>query len=472
MNTSLNTVRPTVSIDTQYVSEEALQQAGAEQDIRATPEQPLFGSVVSLTALWRMVREQLTLVADATSGTAKESNESKKALIDLQRETQIKDLENRERNLVEQKKQATTMQILGGIMFGLTLLAAIIMMPFNPVMAAIMIGTLVASIVIPIVVDKILEAVGVDKVIRDKVKMGLEISIALLGALLTFNPFSAIKNIATAVGQAVKSGAQAAAAGLRSLPQALANINWGQVGKSAGEAAAKAGAKIAEMATELAKTMQAFFRSLASGSRSAATSASSFAEKWANLKIIVQATAYTVGNAMKTAGTAAKEGLKAAFETLRHADEILQGAMTAMRSAGQRFVEIMRSFGTKLQTFGHAMKSAPAQTLKTMMNDFLDWVAKVATTFDKASAVQINRVIGVTTGVTGVVQTGFSVASASIARDTEVAGARFEEVNTVIQEVLNQLNAAMRLFQQALESLSTLNSDYREFTQEQIAIHL
>ncbi len=472
MNTSLNTVRPAVNIDTQYVSEEALQQAGAEQDIQATPEQPLLGSIVSLTALWRLVREQLTLVADATSGTAKESNESKKALIELQRDTQIEDLENRERNLVEQKKHATVMQILGGIMFALTLLAAIIMMPFNPVMAAIMIGTLVASIVIPIVVDKILEAVGVDKKIRDQVKMGLEIGIAMLGALLTFNPFAAIKNIVTAVGQAGKAGAQAAMAGLRSLPQAFANINWGQIGKSASEAAAKAGAKIAEMATELAKTMQTFFRSLASGSKSAATSASSFADKWQNLKVIVQATAYTVGNAMKTAGTAAKEALKAAVETLRHADEILQGAMAAMRSAGQRFVEIMRNVGTKLQTFGHGMKTAPGQTLKTLMNDFLDWVAKTATTFDKASAVQMNRVIGVTTGVTGVVQTGFSVASASIAKDTEVASARFEEVNTVIQEVLNQLNAAMRLFQQALESLSTLNSDYREFTHEQIAIHL
>lgn len=468
MNISLNAVQ--ASANANYVSEEALQQAGAEQDIaEATPEQPLFGAVVSLTALWRLVKEQLALVADATSGTAKESNDAKRSLIDLQRDSQIEDLKNRDNNLREQKRAQEANKILGGIIFAFSLLAALITMPFNPVVGCIMLGTLVASIVVPIVVDKILEAAGVDKATRDKVKMGLEIGISLLGAIISLNPLQMIRSIGSAVANGVKVGAQTVINGLKSLPSVFANIKWADVGKSIGEAATKAGTKLADMVQDLAKTVKAFFQSMASGSRSTATVGSTLADKWQDLKVIVQATMYTVTNALKTAGSTAATALKGAFEALKNADEILNGVMAAIRTAGQNFVEMMRNLGVYLRAFGHAMRTAPGETLKATMNDFLDWVGRLATTFDKAQAVRVNQVTTIASTATSTVQAGYAVASAAIATETEVRSAQLDEVLTIIQTVLEQLNSAMRLFQQALQSLMTLNSDYRDFIQRQIA---
>lgn len=468
MNISLNAVQ--ASANANYVSEEALQQAGAEQDIaEATPEQPLFGAVVSLTALWRLVKEQLALVADATSGTAKESNDAKRSLINLQRDTQIEDLKNRENNLREQKKAQEANKILNAFVFAFSLLAAIITMPFNPVVGCIMLGTLVASIVVPIVVDKILEAAGVDKATRDKVRMGLEIGISLLGAIISLNPVQMIKSLGSAVAAGVRVGAQTVINGLKSLPTVLSNINWGSMGKSIGEVAANAATKLADMVQDLAKTVKTFFASLASGSKSTATVGSTLANKWQDLKVIVQATMYTVTNALKTAGSTAATTLKGAFEALKNADEILNGVMAAIRTAGQNFVEMMRNLGVYLRAFGHAMRTAPGETLKATINDFLDWVGKMATSFDKAQAVRVNQVTSVATAATTTVQTGYAIASAAIAKDTEINSARLDEVLTIIQTVLEQLNSAMRLFQQALQSLMTLNSDYRDFIQRQIA---
>lgn len=468
MNISLNAVQ--ASANANYVSEEALQQAGAEQDIaEATPEQPLFGAVVSLTALWRLVKEQLALVADATSGTAKESNDAKRSLIDLQRDTQIEDLKTRDNNLREQKRAQEANKILGGIIFAFSLLAALITMPFNPVVGCIMLGTLVASIVVPIVVDKILEAAGVDKATRDKVRMGLEIGISLLGAIISLNPLQMIKSIGSAVANGVRVGAQTVINGLKSLPTVLSNIKWVDVGKSIGEAATKAGTKIADMVQNLAQTMKAFFQSMASGSKSTASLGSSLANKWQDLKVIVQATMYTVTNALKTAGSTAATALKSAWEALKNADEILNGVMAALRTAGQNFVEMMRNLGVYLRAFGHAMRTAPGETLKATMNDFLDWVGRLATTFDKAQAVRVNQVTTIASTATSTVQAGYAVASAAIATETEVRSAQLDEVLTIIQTVLEQLNSAMRLFQQALQSLMTLNSDYRDFIQRQIA---
>lgn len=469
MNISLNTVQ--ASANATYISEEALQQAGAEQDLSevTTPEQPLLGSGVTLEGLWRMVKEFLTIVANATSGTAKEANESKKSLIDLQKQTQIDDLKKRESNLREQQKNNAINKIFSAIIFALTLIVAAVTMVFNPVMGAIMIGTLVASIVIPLVVDKILEACGVDPAIREKVKMGLEIGITLLGAIATLNPLQMIKGVGSAVAAGAKAGVQAVMAGVKSLPSVLANINWAQVSKSIGEAAAKAGTKIVEMVQDLAKAMQTFFKSLASGSRSTASVGKSLADKWQDLKVIVQATIQVVTNAMKTAGSAAAAGLKSALEALKNADEILNSVMAAMREAGQQFVEMMRNLGVYMRAFGHAMKTAPGETLKAAAQEFLDWVVKMATTFDKASAVRVNQVGSVAIGASTAVQTGFSIASSEIAKDTEIAGALNERLITIIKEVLEQLNAAMRTFQQALQSLMTLNSDYRHFIQRQMA---
>lgn len=61
------------------------------------------------------------------------------------------------------EKAQQTQGILGKIAMALGFIAAIIMAPFNPVMAAIMIGGMVASLVIPKIADEIMKAAGVDE---------------------------------------------------------------------------------------------------------------------------------------------------------------------------------------------------------------------------------------------------------------------------------------------------------------------
>ena len=464
MNTVGSVRVATVSnVDTQRISEEALQQAGAEQLPQTTPEQPLFGGSTSVQQLWRMVREFLTVIADATSGTAKESSAAKEKLIEVQRDSQLADLKEREKNLIEQKKAQEANKILSGILFGLSLLIAVITLPFNPVAGAIMIGTLVASVVVPLVVDKILESAGVSQDIRAKVKMGLEIGIALLGAIATLNPAQMLKSLASAGAKIAKSAGQAVVAAVRQIPTALANINWSNVGKAALDAMSKAANKISEMIATLVRTIQTFFKSLASGASATTSKMGAIADKLNDLKVAIQTAAKTALEAMKTAGTAAKEGLKAALEAFKHADELVSSAMAAVKNAGHQFVELMKNVGTKLQTFAQGMRTAPGETLRQMLNDFLDAVAKSASTFGRENAMRVNQVLGVTTGVTGVVQTGFTINSSQITKDTEIASAHFEKINTLLMEVINLLDAATRLFQQALESLSTYNSDYRAF---------
>ncbi|GHW44606.1 putative secreted protein EspD [Vibrio cholerae] len=172
------------------------------------PGQPLPGSSLSLNDLWRTVRESMKQVAESVSGAGQEKVATKKGLIELQKDSQITMLNERASQLEEQKKAQQTQGILGKIAMALGFIAAIIMAPFNPVMAAIMIGGMVASLVIPKIADEIMKAAGVDEKTRGMVKMGLDIVIGLATMVLSFNP----AGIASSAGKAIASGASKAAA--------------------------------------------------------------------------------------------------------------------------------------------------------------------------------------------------------------------------------------------------------------------
>ncbi|ARR51735.1 VspD (plasmid) [Photobacterium damselae subsp. damselae] len=172
------------------------------------PGQPLPGSSLSLNDLWRSIRESMKQVADSVSGSGQEKVATKKGLIELQKNSQIEMLNERAAQLEEQKKAQQTQGILGKIAMALGFVAAIIMAPFNPVMAAIMIGGMVASLVIPKIADEIMKATGVDEKTRSIVKMGLDIAIGLGTMLLSFNP----AGIASSAGKAIAGGAAKAAA--------------------------------------------------------------------------------------------------------------------------------------------------------------------------------------------------------------------------------------------------------------------
>lgn len=171
------------------------------------PGQPLPGSSVNLSDLWRSIKESMKQVAESVSSGAQDKVATKKGLIELQKDSQIQMLNERAEKLEEQQKAQKTQGILGKIAMALGFLAAIVMAPFNPVMAAIMIGGMVAGLVIPKIADEIMKSAGVAESIRSKVKMGLEIAIGLGSMILSFNPGS----IASSAGKAIASGAAKAA---------------------------------------------------------------------------------------------------------------------------------------------------------------------------------------------------------------------------------------------------------------------
>lgn len=173
-----------------------------------TPGQPLPGNSLSLNDLWRSIHESMKQVADSVSGSGQEKVATKKGLIKLQKDSQIEMLNERAAQLEEQKKTQQTQGILGKIAMALGFVAAIIMAPFNPVMATIMIGGMVASLVLPKIADEIMKATGVDEKTRSIVKMGLDIAISLGTMLLSFNP----AGIASSAGKAIAGGAAKAAA--------------------------------------------------------------------------------------------------------------------------------------------------------------------------------------------------------------------------------------------------------------------
>lgn len=171
-----------------------------------SPDQPLPGSSISIAELWRMVKEELKIAADALGGTSKENAAAKKSMIGVQKETQINDLKERETNLKEEKAAKAKQGIWSKVAMAFGVLAAVIMAPFNPVMAAVMIGFLIAGAVVPLVADKVLEAAGVPAETRSYVKMALELTIGVVGMIVSFNP----GNIASAAGSAIAKGAAAA----------------------------------------------------------------------------------------------------------------------------------------------------------------------------------------------------------------------------------------------------------------------
>lgn len=313
----------------------------------AMPNQPLPGNSIGVSdsELWRMVQESMKLAAEAVSGTGKENSEAKKTLIDIQKKTQVDALKERMAQIEEQKQAQKTQGIWGKIAMGLGFLAAIVMAPFNPVMAAVMIGFMIASIVVPKIVDKIMEASGVSEEIRGYVSMGLEIAIGVISMVVSFNP----GNMMATAGKAVASGA----------------------------------AKVATMvdkAVDAVKTLKSF-----------------------------------------------------------------------------------STISTKIQSMvNKAMK---------LIKPLLDKIKSFASGGEKL-APKIAQASSVGSNLTSVVSSGYSIKSADVTKDLEVAQANQEELETRIQQILAMLNQALRAVSHAFESLAKVNSGQREYNEKIISISM
>ncbi|MDE1336227.1 VspD [Vibrio aestuarianus] len=321
------------------------QQVEATRSQSEVPKQPLPSSSISLSMLWRMIQEEMKKVANAISGTGVENSETKKSLIELQKQSQVTMLNERLEELEKQRKAEKKKSFWGKIGMAFGFVAAIVMAPFNPVMAGIMIGVMIASIVVPKIADKIMIAAGVPEKTRTWVKMGLELAIGLLGAVLSFNP----GNFAAAVS------------------------------KAAANAAAKA-AQLADKAADIINSIKSF-----------------------------------------------------------------------------------ASISTKVQSVVHKMMK--------MIQPLLDKIKEFAKGGQLVAA-RIGQASSVSSEITSIVTTGYSLKSAAITRDLEKAEANQEELETRIEQILLMLDQALRAINHAFESLAKVNNDKRDFDRDIMSIHM
>lgn len=321
------------------------QQIEAARSQREVPNQPLPSSSISLSMLWRMVQEEMKKVANAVSGTGVENSDTKKSLIELQKQSQVNMLNDRLEQLEKQQKAQKKKSIWGKIGMALGFVAAIVMAPFNPVMAGIMIGVMIASIVVPKIADKIMIAAGVPEDTRMWVNMGLELAIGLIGMVLSFNP----GNFAAAVG------------------------------KTAASAAAKA-AQLADKAADMVNSIKSLV-----------------------------------------------------------------------------------SISTKVQSVVHKMMK--------MIQPLLDKIQEFAKGGQLVAA-RIGQASSVSSEITSIVTTGYSLKSAAITRDLEIAEANQEELETRIEQILLMLDQALRAMNHAFESLAKVNNDQRDFNRDIMSIHM
>ena len=85
---------------------------------------------------------------------------------------------------------------------------------------------------------------------------------------------------------------------------------------------------------------------------------------------------------------------------------------------------------------------------------------------------KIAQVSSVTSNAASVVSGGYSIKSADISKDLEIAKANQDELETRIQQILTMLNQALRAVSHAFESLFKVNSDQREYKDKILSINM
>ncbi|MDL5027031.1 MULTISPECIES: hypothetical protein [Vibrio] len=490
MSTFMNTISAPAYVSAVEDQSKSEQSTSAQSSAveSASPNQPLPGSSVSLSALWRLVEAQMKEVANAVSGTGKENSEAKKSLIEVQKESQISQLKDRESQIEEQKKADKKQSFWGKLGMALGFIAAIVIAPFNPVMSAIMIGTMVAAIVIPKIADEIMKAAGVPEETREKVKMGLEIGIGLVGMLLSFNPAQLVKNIAKTAATAAAKAASVvdrAVDAMMSLRSILANMNPAKLAALLGKSAANGATKATKLLDTAVDALKAFKTTLVNTTKQALQKAADTVTKVMNqaLEALNQLKASfikaldTASDAVKSVGTALKEQLASLTKAVDKVSSVMDDFAASVKNLNpanmlNKLSEITDKMSDMLNTIKAMRPSQLLNKAKQMLDDVVESLKDLMTNSEKASlrATRVNQVVEVSSNATSVVSTGYGVKSADISKDLEVAQAKQEELETRIQQILTMLSQAMRTVTHAFESLYKTNSDHREFNDKMISI--
>ncbi|WP_394201541.1 VspD [Shewanella waksmanii] len=121
-------------------------------------------------------------------------------------------------------------------------------------------------------------------------------------------------------------------------------------------------------------------------------------------------------------------------------------------------------------------------TISTKMHSAIDKVMKLIEPLlsklqnlaagGQAVTAKIGQATAVTSNVASVVGTGYSVKSADVIKNLELAEAEQEEFATRIEQILIMLEQAIRSLTQSIESIATASKQHREYTEKSISITL
>ncbi|EJL6463812.1 hypothetical protein NMR75_003734 [Vibrio cholerae] len=476
-----------VEDESQSVQRQPAQRAAVSD---MTPNQPLPGSAVSLNALWRLIEDAMKEVANATSGTGKENSAAKKSLIDVQKESQIKQLKDREKQIEDQKKAQAKQSFWSKFTMALGFIAAIVIVLFNPAMAAmaaIMIVTMVASIVIPKIADEIMKLAGVPQNVRDKVKMGLEIGIGIVGMLVSFNPAQLVKNVAKMAADTAIKAATMVERTMVALRSLLVNLNPAKLAAMLGKSAASSASKATKLLDTAIDALKAFKTTALNATKEALSKAankvSEVVEHALNAIKQMKATLLkaldSAVDSIKSAGSALKEQLTSLSKAVDKVSASIDDLLANLKSLSpSNLMNKMSQMVDKMSDLLNSLKAMrPSQLVtkaKQMLDDVADALKDWMTNSDKVAlrTTRVNQAVEVSSNVTSVVSMGYGIQSADIRKDMEIAQAKQEALETQIQQILMMLSQAMRAVTHAFESLSKTSSDFREFNDKMISIHM
>ncbi|MGT0150782.1 hypothetical protein ACT691_20665 [Vibrio metschnikovii] len=186
-------------------------------------------------------------------------------------------------------------------------------------MAAIAIVTMVAAIVIPKIADKIMESQGVPQATRDKVKMGLEIGIGIIGMLVSFNPAQLVRTVSKmAADTAIKAAAMAERA-IIAMRSMLVNLNPAKLAGMLGKSAANSASKVTKLLDTALDALKAFKTTVVNATKEALSKAAD-----AVSKVIEQAL-----NAIKQLKSQLLKALDSATDAIKSTGSAIKEQLTA-----------------------------------------------------------------------------------------------------------------------------------------------
>jgi hypothetical protein len=377
------------------------------------------------------------------------------------------------------------------------LIAAAVTAIFAPEIGIPLLITMAASEIVPTVFDDILKACNVDKDTRAKVKLGLEIAIAAIGTLITFNPIKIFNSVVSglkSLGNGIANVAKEAISMLVELKNFISS-------KTMSELVSLLGASVANKVSAAIESLNAVYQSLKSQVSSifeagksayemAGKAFSDVLDKFLNaikaIKFAFKESEIAMA-AIKEKFSAIVDSLKAAFAKISgpikaKLNELLNNAGNAFKNLGQKFLNLPKAMFEsisgkfdKIVDFFKGLRSVTSdgaiEKIKTFVSNLKSELQSFLGTYERAAA-KVNQATSMAKSGTDVVNEGYKIQSALIDRDLKIDSAKQEALATRIKEVILMLDEVFRTLNHSFESLFRINDANREFNRKMVSIHM